>query len=414
MNLNYKKKAKEMNILNKQNWASLAALMLFTSMFVSCGPSKAELAKAEQARIEQEKAKKIRDEIAREERKAEKFYWAKKDSLYKAYDCDIWNDEKLKQALENTRDYFANYSQKDRLVKEEDEIYRKIHKKYKEKINEVCKFYNIDTGFIKYLSHDILMGSFSKEPDVAHYGSEKQELIKKEINKILNEAKKEYEANRELLKKKYKDYYIFVDEKMLDVLYYDGLNYEAGMRPYISHDIDMTRKESFLVNETSSLYWRAVKYVKTTKEISVYDSNLKDEFFIDENAEYKLVEKGTNKWQVVKTAKNGVVSKTHVFSDKGVISEEINYPHELREDSYSFKATPGKNKGVKIKVKKIWISQKPKIENDLIVKNKEVEFLQTKLDSVANVIQSKEAAKIKADSVLNVLVNQRKEKLKNR
>ena len=89
------------------------------------------------------------------------------------------------------------------------------------------------------------------------------------------------------------------------------------------------------------------------RNISVYDSKLKVDFFGEEDAKYQLVKVSDGKWQVVRTDKNGHVERTPVFShnvDYDYYMYSI-YQNDQTEDFFQFE--PGANMGVRITVNEV-------------------------------------------------------------
>jgi len=130
-----------------------------------------------------------------------------------------------------------------------------------------------------------------------------------------------------------------------------------------------------------------------TRSIRVYDSKLPVSFFGEKGASYKLVSVQPGKWQVVRTDKNGKVSKTAVFS------HDTDYELELRHNwtdskvgNSTFSYEPGANMGVHVYATEVVYVKEREIKDDKLPQ-KEYDRLFAQQDARYDSLQSEYARK---------------------
>ena len=105
-----------------------------------------------------------------------------------------------------------------------------------------------------------------------------------------------------------------------------------------------------------------------TRSIGVYDSKLPVSFFGEEGASYKLVNVEPGKWQVVRTDKNGKVSKTAVFThDTDYTLKRQSWTDSKVGDSF-FSYEPGTNMGVHVRMTEVVYVKEREIKDDKLPK----------------------------------------------
>lgn len=187
--------------------------------------------------------------------------------------------------------------------------------------------------------------------NAADYGQPQKDNMKATVDKTAKKAIQDLIAARKSVENKYNPYYLIAEGYRKNL----GVCEEGeGCYSYGYSDIDFTNS----------------KYMITKSYVDVYDSKLETEFFGDPNAKYELLSHGNGKWQVVKTSKDGAVSKTHIFEDLKKFSEYTefgNEPQKIGETKFGF--TPGYNYGVRVSFEKVtnvqrrqkdWVAKLPK------------------------------------------------------
>ena len=194
---------------------------------------------------------------------------------------------------------------------------------------------------------------------IKEYGAQRQNEISEKLKIILDKMDEEIaraiQENEIRISKSFSDYYPILDLGKLPKEY---AAYFKDVNPF---EMDA---EGEAVTEYRAVGWQKALYV--SKYVRVYDSNLPVDFFGEQGAIYKLNQISKGKWQVVKTSKNGKVSKTFVFNDNadykietGVSSNNDDY----RGKSY-FEFKPGKNIGVEIIVREVLYKKTPNKTDD--------------------------------------------------
>ncbi len=324
---------------------NLTAVLAFISVFVSCDSNT------------------VKQYSAYENKK---FKEEKRDSLYKVHGCER-NVALYK--IENKIEDLKNFKQSDAFIEELNNKSKTVYQKYKSKFDEL----KLMDGFHGDYSYDEFFGNFGSYikngPSGTEFEKIRYTLAKQFSDEINNEM--------EILKEKYSPYYSYLKA-------YPGAGGDVPLGWYV------------LESSKSAMY---------KKTAYVYDSKLKNDFFADVSADYELVSKGDNKWQVVKTDKNGKISKTHVFSDKGDVHE--GWGSYDKDDKDRFVATQGKNMGVKIYQTVIKEVKHSEIQNDAIDKSSEIAVLEKEYEVAKKKQKQIDAARAKADAELKILMEQR-------
>ncbi len=369
-----------MKNLNKQTLTNLAALMIFASVFVSCTDSRRRHTRPtpEDVKARQEQA----DKQAAAAEKA--FIESKKDSLYKAYGYyPATSSEKYKsEFFKSWIRHYENYTQKDKLT---DEFYKKVEQIseiYIKKIENLERTYYFSSGIYQNDMEYLLIHGF--EPGLNFpddMSQEKQQALKKSIDKLLSQARQEFANFVEIQKQKYAKYYT---------------NIEAG-----------TNKSG-----EGSSYFYCGKYEVTHRKTDVEKTDMDPTFFEDRDAKYTLIQLGNNQWQVEKN-KNGIISKNPVFNAKAEITTEIYHSDTLVESQNNL-WTDRFHSSVDMEAHKIWVSKKPVIENDRVDKSQDIKSLQDSVRIIDNEIQRRNRLKAKADEEVKKMAEYRRQNLKTR
>ena len=216
----------------------------------------------------------------------------------------------------------------------------------------------------------------------SYYGDERKSEIKQSADAIIDKMKSELDANRKAVIAQF-DKYISVAEPRETL----GMNAYRGEGQY-GYGFDEVTPNA--------------KYTITSKRASVYDQNLKMNFFGDEDCSYKLVSVEPGKWQVVKTHKNGKVEKTHVFSDNVKFqesSDELNEKPDSKVGDAEFYYYPGTNLGVHVSYNEVTNIR----ENKNVWTPPAYTLVeQQKMDSLRAEIECKEELKQTRDSLWNI------------
>lgn len=201
------------------------------------------------------------------------------------------------------------------------------------------------------------------------YGTGQQANMRTMVSGIIDNAKQEVFASRTAIEKEKERFYQFMDKKHV------GLTYGGEGSEDYGYD-DMNDE------------WCNPKYLNTERLLNAYDRNLNVDFFGDADTKYTLVSLGDGKWQVVKKAKDGTVSTTHVFQDPKEIEIDTvpsNKPQKVGD--YAFSYTPGQNYGVHVSSSEVIGVQRRKKDWPI----KLPADVQHKVDSLNQEMQEKEA-----------------------
>lgn len=201
------------------------------------------------------------------------------------------------------------------------------------------------------------------------YGTGQQANMRTMVSNTIDNAKKEAIASRTAIEKEHESFYQFMDKRHV------GLSY--GGEGSVDYGYDDMNEE-----------WYNPKYLNIRRQLAAYDSKLNVDFFGDADTKYTLVSLGDGKWQVVKKAKDGTVSTTHVFQDPKEIEIDTvpsNEPQKVGD--YAFSYTPGQNYGVHVSSSEVIGVQRRK--KDWTIKLPA--DVQHRVDSLKQEMQEKEA-----------------------
>ena len=228
--------------------------------------------------------------------------------------------------------------------------------------------------------------------NAADYGQSQKDNMKATVDKIAKKATQDLIAARKSAENKYDPYYLMSEDYRKNL----GVCDEGeGCYSYGYGDIDFTNS----------------KYMITKSYVDVYDAKLETEFFGDPNAKYELLSHRNGKWQVVKTSKDGTISKTHIFEDQKNFSEYTefsNEPKKIGETNFGF--TPGYNYGVRVSFEKVTNVQRR--QKDWVVKlPKDVQHTVDSLrqqDEITEKIQNEMYKKFEeADSIADKMTREK-------
>ncbi|MBO4626213.1 MAG: hypothetical protein J5679_03005, partial [Alphaproteobacteria bacterium] len=187
------------------------------------------------------------------------------------------------------------------------------------------------------------------------YGEARQDEVRAAVKNIIEKMPTDMDNAIVDIARKYAKYYpVLTDIKDIPAQYAECMKdiclwYEAGE----SGDVYSADLRGDLV---------------ITRSISVYDSKLPVNFFGEQDASYKLVSVEPGKWQVVRTDKNGKVSKTAVFTHDTdyVLKRQLWTDCKVGESSFSYE--PGTNMGVHVRMTEVVYVKEREIKDDKLPK----------------------------------------------
>ena len=179
--------------------------------------------------------------------------------------------------------------------------------------------------------------------DTAQYGAGRKAEIVKIVEKRYVQMMADLKANRIAVAKQFADYYPVLDLNRIPKQY---RKYFADCEPALSAcegDIWYSYEYSYELTPNFAI----------EKEVNVYDSKLKPEFFNVPGAKYKLVQVSKGKWKVVRTLRSGKKDETPVFAHNVDYTTRLNtwIEDDVKQGDGYFSAEAGTNLGVHIYVR---------------------------------------------------------------
>ena len=230
------------------------------------------------------------------------------------------------------------------------------------------------------------------------YSPARQKEIKNSVYKIFERMNKNIDNDLRVEAKKFAAYYPILDVNKSGV----PAKYMELFKDYDPIDFN---------SETDMFDFEyADNKMSVTRVINLYEPNISDDFFVGHDATYKLVNVSDHKWQIVRTDKNGQITKTPVFSN------DAEYQYETNDYNIGCYPMPDGKTGVHITAReKVWgieskldsrckdLNGKMLIKRDSLIKevvrleklNKRMKKIRNTADSIAKIRQQEYLVKTK-------------------